>query len=125
MSASPQPRPASGKPAETATSRQLRSLTVYTSTGSENRLGSGTAIVPLVPYSSNRGMREAQTSKLMVTVDETPFACSRIALMWVSTSTLIGAPASGPVATARARPDLLVVQDTSATGPRRVTRLVR
>ena len=47
---------------------------VATETVPENWFGSGTAIVPPVPYTSNSGARVAQTSKLNVTVDSTPLA---------------------------------------------------
>ena len=50
--------------------------------GPSNRFGSGTESEPPVPWTSMRGSRAAQVSKLMTSVDRAPEACSRIPVTW-------------------------------------------
>ena len=98
---------------------------VHTSGVPENSFGSGTAIVPRVPYTSNSGTRLAHCSKLTNTVETAPFTCSTIAVTWVSTSTGNVAPASGPRAMLRRRSERVALPETRTTGPNRVTSDVR
>ncbi len=124
MSARPTPRPASTYPALGGAVRHSSDSAVRTSTGSPKVCGSGTAIVPVSPYTSKSGTRVAQRSKDTVTVDTAPAVCSRIAVTVVSTPTGRSVPAAGPVAIVRGRVVLRAAPLTRSTGPSSVTSAV-
>src|SRR5436309_15538745 len=97
----------------------------YSSTGPAKWFGSGTDSEPPVPYTSMRGRRAAQTSKLMINVDTAPDACSRSPVIVESTATSNDVPAFGPEPIVRVADGRVEAPTTRVTGPSRCTSDVR
>ena len=83
--------------------------------------GSGTDSDPVSPWISIGEALLLTLSKLVVSVDSAPFACSRMPVTWVSTSTGIRSPARGPEPMTRSLRSRLADPTTAVTGPSRWT----